>query len=64
MSNSFQHDYAFYTVYNDRSTHSGGYAPRSHILEEAVKPMKIDFDAKLDNDFIHSLGYSAEKDPR
>jgi len=59
------YDYAYYTVFDDRSTHEGGYLNGlSGILDHDVTPMAIDFDADPSDEFVHSIGYSADKDPR
>jgi hypothetical protein len=59
------YDYAYYVAYDDVDAHSGGYeGGLSGILDRDVTSMKIDFDVDVDDDeFIFSLGYSADKDP-
>ena len=61
----FQFDYAYYTVFDDRSTHRGGYRRQglTGVLDRDVVPMALDFDADPRGEFIFSIGYSADKDP-
>ena len=61
-----QYDYAYWVVYDDpSSTHSGGYAPGlTGQLDRDVQSMKIDFDTNIGEEFIFSIGYSADKDPK
>jgi len=58
-------DYAYYTVFDDGSTHTGGYSGQglTGILDRDVSPVALDFDADPRGRFINSIGYSADKDP-
>mmetsp|Transcript_21193 Transcript_21193/g.44752 ORF Transcript_21193/g.44752 Transcript_21193/m.44752 type:complete len:716 (+) Transcript_21193:87-2234(+) len=59
------YDYAFYTVFDHRSTHEGGWKNGlTGTLDRDVIPMAIDFDMRPDDKFVFSIGYSADKDPQ
>ena len=69
------YDYAYYVAFDDPATHSGGWEDGlTGVLDVDIQSMKIDFDTDLhesnnsnsgneNNDFIYSIGYSADKDP-
>ena len=59
------YDYAYYVSYDDPAGHAGGYETGlSGSLDADVGSMRIDFDADVDDDeFVFSVGYSADKDP-
>lgn len=68
------YDYAYYVAFDDPATHSGGWEEGlTGLLDVDIQSMKIDFDTDLhdhnsgngneNNDFIYSLGYSADRDP-
>lgn len=59
------YDYAYYTVFDDQSTHAGGFANGlTGILDRDVTPMAIDFSSSPRSEFVFSIGYSADKDPK
>ena len=64
------YDYAYYVAFDDPATHSGGWEDGlTGLLDVDIQSMKIDFDTDLhessdeNNDFIYSIGYSADRDP-
>ena len=64
------YDYAYYVAFDDPATHSGGWEEGlTGLLDVDIQSMKIDFDTDLhessdeNNDFIYSIGYSADRDP-
>ncbi|KAL7554326.1 hypothetical protein ACHAWF_017765 [Thalassiosira exigua] len=59
-----QYDYAYYTVFDDEHTHAGGYTKGlTGVLDRDIPCVPIDFDMDPRGEFIHSVGYSADKDP-
>lgn len=68
------YDYAYYVAFDNPATHSGGWEEGlTGLLDVDIQSMKIDFDTDLhdhnsgngneNNDFIFSIGYSADRDP-
>lgn len=53
-------------MHDDPNTHSGGFTPGlTGQLDLDVPPVPIDFDTRtINNEFIWSVGYSADKDPQ
>ncbi|KAL7543266.1 hypothetical protein ACHAXR_012574 [Thalassiosira sp. AJA248-18] len=59
------YDYAYYVVYDSPNTHTGGYTPNlTGTLDKDVPCVPIDFDLNPHDEFVFSIGYSADKDPR
>lgn len=60
-----QYDYAYYVAFDDPSTHRGGYKRGlTGVLERDVRPMAVDFESPPYDEWVHSIGYSADKDPK